>query len=169
MIGSFALTEPDSGSDAGSLRTAAVPDGDGWRMLRGDEVGALLAAHLVDRGVTGTFAESIVSSSLLGRIAEKAGLPYEETLTGFKWIARVDGLRRPGQVAAAQRPDGDDRHGEDQQDPSREPALRARRQQHETRLHPFRIAVHVSPAHRRRLNVRERRAARSTRRTRRSS
>ncbi|CAM5681278.1 phospho-sugar mutase [Streptomyces californicus] len=30
---------------------------------------------------------------LLGRIAERAGLPYEETLTGFKWIARVDGLR----------------------------------------------------------------------------
>ncbi|MEV7319082.1 phospho-sugar mutase [Streptomyces sp. NPDC093970] len=72
---------------------AAVKDGGEWRMLRGDEVGALLAAHLVRRGVTGVFAESIVSSSLLGRIAQKAGLPYEETLTGFKWIARVDGLR----------------------------------------------------------------------------
>ncbi|MFJ4687608.1 phospho-sugar mutase [Streptomyces sp. NPDC091377] len=71
----------------------AVPDGTDWRMLRGDEVGALLAAHLVRRGARGTFAESIVSSSLLGRIAEKAGLPYEETLTGFKWIARVEGLR----------------------------------------------------------------------------
>ncbi|MEU6220455.1 phospho-sugar mutase [Streptomyces sp. NPDC047022] len=71
----------------------AVRDGADWRMLRGDEVGALLATHLVRRGVTGTFAESIVSSSLLGRIAEKAGLPYEETLTGFKWIARVEGLR----------------------------------------------------------------------------
>ncbi|MEV5978080.1 phospho-sugar mutase [Streptomyces sp. NPDC052114] len=72
---------------------AAVKDGADWRMLRGDEVGALLAAHLVERGAQGTFAESIVSSSLLGRIAEKAGLGYEETLTGFKWIARVDGLR----------------------------------------------------------------------------
>ncbi|MFJ9583018.1 phospho-sugar mutase [Streptomyces acidicola] len=72
---------------------AAVKDGDDWRMLRGDEVGALLAVHLVKRGARGTFAESIVSSSLLGRIAEKAGLPYEETLTGFKWIARVEGLR----------------------------------------------------------------------------
>ncbi|MET7285973.1 phospho-sugar mutase [Streptomyces sp. NPDC005573] len=71
----------------------AVEDGGEWRMLRGDEVGALLAAHLVRRGATGTFAESIVSSSLLGRIAAAAGLPYEETLTGFKWIARVDGLR----------------------------------------------------------------------------
>ncbi|MEV7416434.1 phospho-sugar mutase [Streptomyces sp. NPDC089919] len=74
----------------------AVPDDSaaaGWRMLRGDEVGALLAAHLVHKGAKGTFAESIVSSSLLGRIAEAAGLPYEETLTGFKWISRVEGLR----------------------------------------------------------------------------
>ncbi|WP_079405916.1 phospho-sugar mutase [Streptomyces sp. 3211] len=74
----------------------AVPAGDGWRMLRGDEVGALLAAHLVHKGVSGgdqVFAESIVSSSLLGRIAEAAGVGHEETLTGFKWIARVKGLR----------------------------------------------------------------------------
>ncbi|GGZ10105.1 phospho-sugar mutase [Streptomyces avidinii] len=76
----------------------AVPTGDGWRMLRGDEVGALLAAHLVHKGVSrgdsnSVFAESIVSSSLLGRIAEAAGVGYEETLTGFKWIARVEGLR----------------------------------------------------------------------------
>ncbi|MCL7376122.1 phospho-sugar mutase [Streptomyces sp. 35G-GA-8] len=74
----------------------AVPDDtvvSGWRTLTGDEVGALLAAHLVHKGATGTFAESIVSSSLLGRIAGAAELGYEETLTGFKWIARVKGLR----------------------------------------------------------------------------
>ncbi|MGW3021382.1 phospho-sugar mutase [Streptomyces sp. NPDC001221] len=89
-------TDPDLviANDPDADRCAvAVKDGADWRMLRGDEVGALLATHLVHRGVSGTFAESIVSSSLLGRIAEKAGLPYEETLTGFKWIARVDGLR----------------------------------------------------------------------------
>ncbi|WP_405931198.1 phospho-sugar mutase [Streptomyces sp. NBC_00827] len=89
-------TQPDLiiANDPDADRCAvAVKDGDGWRMLRGDEVGALLAQHLVKRGARGTFAESIVSSSLLGRIAEKAGLPYEETLTGFKWIARVEGLR----------------------------------------------------------------------------
>ncbi|MEU9664912.1 phospho-sugar mutase [Streptomyces bobili] len=89
-------TDPDLviANDPDADRCAvAVRDGERWRMLRGDEVGSLLAAHLVSRGARGTFAESIVSSSLLGRIAEKAGLPYEETLTGFKWIARVDGLR----------------------------------------------------------------------------
>ncbi|MCL6734093.1 phospho-sugar mutase [Streptomyces neyagawaensis] len=89
-------TDPDLivANDPDADRCAvAVKDGADWRMLRGDEVGALLATHLVRRGAQGTFAESIVSSSLLGRIAEKAGLPYEETLTGFKWIARVDGLR----------------------------------------------------------------------------
>ncbi|MEU9897493.1 phospho-sugar mutase [Streptomyces phaeochromogenes] len=92
-------TDPDliiaNDPDADRCAAAVKEGGDKgqWRMLRGDEVGALLAEHLVRRGARGTFAESIVSSSLLGRIAEKAGLPYEETLTGFKWIARVEGLR----------------------------------------------------------------------------
>lgn len=62
-------------------------------MLRGDEVGALLAAHLVRKGAAGTFTTTIVSSQLMSRIAAGATLPYEETLTGFKWLARVDGLR----------------------------------------------------------------------------
>jgi phosphomannomutase len=70
----------------------AVPTDQGWRMLRGDEVGALLADHLLRRGVTGVFATTIVSSSLLGRIASAHGVAYQETLTGFKWIGRVPGL-----------------------------------------------------------------------------
>jgi phosphomannomutase len=71
---------------------AAVPGLHGWRMLRGDEVGALLAHHLLTSGKQGTYATSIVSSSLLGKMAAAAGQPYVETLTGFKWIGRVDGL-----------------------------------------------------------------------------
>ncbi|PYC77581.1 phosphomannomutase [Streptomyces tateyamensis] len=74
----------------------AVPDpaaGSGWRMLRGDEVGALLGAALVAKHATGTFATTIVSATLLGRIAEAAGLDYAETLTGFKWLSRAEGLR----------------------------------------------------------------------------
>ncbi|MCF3964999.1 phospho-sugar mutase [Streptomyces fuscigenes] len=83
--------DPDADRCAVGVPDEQAPGG--WRMLRGDEVGALLAAHLVSKGAKGTFAESIVSSSLLGRIAAAAGLPHEETLTGFKWIARVPGLR----------------------------------------------------------------------------
>jgi butyryl-CoA dehydrogenase len=30
VLGAFALTEPGAGSDAGSLRTSATPNGDGW-------------------------------------------------------------------------------------------------------------------------------------------
>jgi phosphomannomutase len=73
----------------------AAPTSDGWRMLTGDEVGGLLATHLIARepGLTGVFACSIVSSSLLGKIAGRHGLGYAETLTGFKWISKVDGLR----------------------------------------------------------------------------
>ena len=59
------------------------------RMLSGDEVGVLLADHLLSRGATGTFAASIVSSSLLGKMAKAHGVPYAETLTGFKWIVRA--------------------------------------------------------------------------------
>ena len=86
--------------DADRAAVAAKdPDTGAWRMLRGDEVGALLGAHVVARlaaggGETtaGVFANSIVSSRLLARIAAAAGYAHEETLTGFKWIARVPGL-----------------------------------------------------------------------------
>ena len=73
---------------------AAIPGPGGWRMLRGDEVGALLGAHILDRGVPegGRFANSIVSSRLLGAMAAKAVVSHEETLTGFKWIGRVPSL-----------------------------------------------------------------------------
>ncbi len=71
---------------------AAVPGPHGWRMLRGDEVGALLGHHLLHHGKQGTYACSIVSSSLLGKMAAEHGQPYVETLTGFKWISRVPGL-----------------------------------------------------------------------------
>ena len=76
---------------------AAVPvldegaDG-GWRVLRGDELGVLLGDALLRRGTHGVYAASIVSSSMLGKVAAAHGQPYEETLTGFKWIARVPGL-----------------------------------------------------------------------------
>jgi phosphomannomutase len=68
---------------------AAVRAGDGWRMLRGDEVGVLLADHLMRRGTSGRYATTIVSSSLLKAMCTKRGHAYTETLTGFKWIVRA--------------------------------------------------------------------------------
>ena len=76
----------------------AVPDPDrpgAWRMLRGDEVGVLLGDHLMRRGARGLFAASIVSSSMLGAICARRGVPYAETLTGFKWIVRAGGAGGP--------------------------------------------------------------------------
>jgi phosphomannomutase len=74
---------------------ASLENPSGWRMLRGDEVGSLLGAHILARGVgtADVLACSIVSSRLLAAMAARAGIRHEETLTGFKWISRVDGLR----------------------------------------------------------------------------
>jgi phosphomannomutase len=66
----------------------AVPTLHGWRTLRGDEVGVLLADHLMRRGVYGRYATTIVSSQLLGKLCAARGRPSGETLTGFKWIVR---------------------------------------------------------------------------------
>ena len=71
----------------------AVPDTareGGWRPLRGDEIGALLASHVLatTSGDDRLVVTTIVSSTLLGRIAAAAGVRYAETLTGFKWIVR---------------------------------------------------------------------------------
>lgn len=77
----------------------AVPDvaSGAWRVLTGDEVGVLLADHVLaaTSGRDRLVATSIVSSSMLSKMAEAAGVAYVETLTGFKWIARA-ALRRPG-------------------------------------------------------------------------
>jgi phosphomannomutase len=57
-------------------------------MLTGDEVGALLADHLIRRRTSGRYATTVVSSSMLRAICAAHELPYAETLTGFKWIVR---------------------------------------------------------------------------------
>jgi len=66
----------------------------GWRMLRGDEVGAIVGKYLIEKNrvKNGAFANSLVSSSLLGKMAHQAGVEFHETLTGFKWISKVANL-----------------------------------------------------------------------------
>ena len=73
----------------------AVPDRSGaWAMLTGDDVGTLLAWWLIQHAFAGhVLAQSLVSCSLLERMAVSAGLAYRRTLTGFKWIGKVEGLR----------------------------------------------------------------------------
>lgn len=77
--------------DADRCAIAAVIDGQ-WRMLSGDELGVLLADDLLRGGATGTYACSIVSSTMLSVVAAAYQQPFTTTLTGFKWIGRVPGL-----------------------------------------------------------------------------
>jgi phosphomannomutase len=94
--------------DGADLVLANDPDGDrlavaapdpgtpgGWRALSGDQVGALIGSYLLERTVTEPGPErrlvvtTVVSSTLLSKIAAAAGARYAETLTGFKWIVRA--------------------------------------------------------------------------------
>jgi len=72
---------------------AAVNDPEaGWRMLRGDELGAIFAESIARKKGSGKFANSIVSSSIVKKIAEHYKIEFNETLTGFKWISKIKGL-----------------------------------------------------------------------------
>ena len=68
----------------------AIPDGATWRQLTGDEIGVLLADHVL-RSTTGDdrlVACSLVSSTMLARMAASHNVHFVATLTGFKWIVR---------------------------------------------------------------------------------
>ncbi|MDE3064767.1 MAG: phospho-sugar mutase [Acidobacteriota bacterium] len=70
----------------------AVRSGSGWRVLRGDEIGWLLASTLLPGArESDVVATTIVSSSLLESMARDHGVPCATTLTGFKWISRAAG------------------------------------------------------------------------------
>lgn len=70
----------------------AIPSSDGsWRRLAGDEIGWLFADHVLAHtsGSDRLIVSTLVSSSLVGRMAREAGVHFEESYTGFKWIADV--------------------------------------------------------------------------------
>jgi phosphomannomutase len=81
----------------GDRLAVAVPARAGWRPLTGDELGVLLADHVLRttaREPGDVVVTTIVSSSLLARLAEAVGVAHAEVLTGFKWVVRAP---RPGQ------------------------------------------------------------------------
>ena len=79
---------------------AAVRSATGWQLLRGDEIGWLLASALLPsmHSPPDVVATTIVSSTLLAEMARDAGVSFAQTLTGFKWISRAarDGVLRFG-------------------------------------------------------------------------
>ena len=68
----------------------------GYRAMTGNQIGAIFGWHIARKvrssGGTGTLANSMVSSPVLGKIAEHFRLNHEETLTGFKYVSRVKDL-----------------------------------------------------------------------------
>ena len=80
--------DPDADRCAAAIKDPTT----GWRMLKGDELGAILGESIARKGGSGIFANSIVSSSILRKIAKNYNFEFEETLTGFKWLAKIKGL-----------------------------------------------------------------------------
>ncbi|MCH1514234.1 MAG: phospho-sugar mutase [Acidimicrobiales bacterium] len=64
--------------------------GNKWRHLNGNEIGVLLAEHILskEQGEDRLVVTTVVSSRLLSKIADFHKVKYAETLTGFKWIVR---------------------------------------------------------------------------------
>ena len=80
--------DPDADRCAAAVNDPRV----GWRMLRGDELGVIFGEWIARTHPTGTFGNSIVSSSALKKIAAHYGIDFQEVLTGFKWLAKIEDL-----------------------------------------------------------------------------
>jgi phosphomannomutase len=80
--------DPDADRCAAAINDPNV----GWRMLRGDELGVIFGEWIARSKPTGTFGNSIVSSSALRKIAAHYDVDFQEVLTGFKWLAKIENL-----------------------------------------------------------------------------
>jgi phosphomannomutase len=88
-LGADLVLANDPDADRLAVAVPCAGEATGWRALRGDEIGALLGDFLLCRTSDPHIAlvvSTVVSSSLLGHAAHRAGATYVETLTGFKWI-----------------------------------------------------------------------------------
>ncbi|MFM1909366.1 MAG: hypothetical protein RLZZ545_64 [Actinomycetota bacterium] len=80
--------DPDADRCAAAINDPVL----GWRMLRGDELGVIFGEWIARTKPTGTFGNSIVSSSALRKICSHYGVNFQEVLTGFKWLAKIEDL-----------------------------------------------------------------------------
>ena len=80
--------DPDADRCAAAINDPVI----GWRMLRGDELGIILGEWIARTKPRGTFGNSIVSSSALKKISAHYGIDFQEVLTGFKWLAKIEDL-----------------------------------------------------------------------------
>jgi phosphomannomutase len=78
--------------DADRCAAAVIDPKNGWRMLRGDELGIIFGEWIARSHTHGSFANSIVSSSALSKIAAHYAIDFKEVLTGFKWISKIEDL-----------------------------------------------------------------------------
>lgn len=85
--------DPDADRFAVAVRTdvTARTDDASYKMLTGDQVGVLFAHYLLSKPHTKNqlVGNSIVSSTLLEKVAQSHGATYFQTLTGFKWLANI--------------------------------------------------------------------------------
>ncbi len=79
--------DPDADRFAVAVRK---PDGN-YQMLTGDQVGTLFGNYLLSKthAKKQLVGNTIVSSSLLRKVAESYGAKYYQTLTGFKWLTNI--------------------------------------------------------------------------------
>ena len=80
--------DPDADRCAAAINDPKV----GWRMLRGDELGVIFGEWIARTHPQGTMGNSIVSSSALRKIAAHYDVDFQEVLTGFKWLAKIENL-----------------------------------------------------------------------------
>ena len=80
--------DPDADRCAAAINDPKI----GWRMLRGDELGVIFGEWIARTHPTGTMGNSIVSSSALRKIAAHYNVDFQEVLTGFKWLAKIEDL-----------------------------------------------------------------------------
>ena len=111
-LGAFALTEPESGSDAAALKTLAVRQGDRYLLTgtkafvtSGGRAGMILAFATVAlergrQGVTAFLLEPTFPGFAVGRVEEKMGLNASETVQLHFDACEVPAANRVGDEGA---------------------------------------------------------------------